>query len=89
MNMLSQIIEYRNKSIGLNRHLNHPIQFPLEHPVRLLDILQLIPVRNQRRGVDLALFDEPQDLGAVAAVHAAGFEGEVFAVHVGQGNGLG
>ena len=44
---------------------------------------------DQRCGVDLALFDEPQDLVVVAAVDAAGFEGEVFAVHVGEGKGLG
>ena len=38
MNMLSQIIEYRNKSIGLNRHLNHPIELILEDAVSLFDV---------------------------------------------------
>ena len=57
--------------------------------VSILDILQLIAVGNQRGGIDLAGFNERKDFGAVAAVDAAGFEGQVFAVHLRQGQGLG
>ena len=31
---------------------------------------------DQRGGIDLACFDEGEDLGAVAAVDATGFEGQ-------------
>lgn len=44
---------------------------------------------DERGGVYFALFDEGEDFGAVAAVHSACFEGQVFAVHVGQGEKLG
>ena len=77
------------KNLGFYRNLNYPIQLGFKEVVGLFDIFQLIAVGNQGSGVDFALFDEVQDFGAVAAVYAAGFEGEVFAVHVGQGKGLG
>ena len=57
--------------------------------VSILDILQLIAVGNQRGGIDLAGFNERKDFGAVAAVDAAGFEGQVFAIHIWQRQGLG
>ena len=40
-------------------------------------------------GIQLSLPDQLQGLGAAAAIHPAGLEGEVFAVHLGQGQGLG
>lgn len=39
-------------------------------------------------GVQLPLGNEGEDLPAAAAVHPAGLEGEVFAVHVGEGEDL-
>ena len=69
-----------------HRHLNHSIFLSLKHPVSLLNILQLIPMCNQRRGVDLSLLDQSEDLGAVAGVHAAGFEGEVLPYISGRGS---
>lgn len=43
---------------------------------------------NQWRGVKLPLLNQPQNLPAVAAIYPAGLEGQVFAVHLRQGEGL-
>ena len=45
-------------------------------------------MRDERRCVQLAVFDQTEDLGGIAAVHAAGLEDQVFAVHIGQGKHL-
>ncbi len=50
------------------------------------DIFQFESMGNQRCGIDPACFDEGEDFGAITAVHAAGFEGQVFAVHLRQGH---
>ena len=76
-------------SLLINCNLNNPVQLILKKVVSHLDILQLIAVGNQGCGIDFALFDQAEDLGAVAAVDAAGFEGQVLAVHIRQGQGLG
>ena len=74
------------KNLRLCRHsnLNNPIQFVLEDVASLLNIFQLIAVSDQRGGIDLACFDESEDLSAVAAVDTAGFEGQVLAIHIRQ-----
>ena len=43
---------------------------------------------DQRLGVELALGDELERFFAVAAVDAAGFEGQILAVHIGEGKCL-
>ena len=44
----------------------------------LLNILQTIPVSNQRRGVNQSLLYTRENRGTVAAVHTAGLEGEIL-----------
>ena len=44
---------------------------------------------NEGRGVQLSRRDQVQNLLAVTAVHAAGFEGEILPVHLRQGQELG
>ena len=44
---------------------------------------------NQAGGVQFAGGNEAQYFLTVAAVHAAGFKGQVFTLHLGQGQGLG
>ena len=39
---------------------------------------------DERFGIDLAFCDETQRFFTIAAVHAAGLKGEVFAVHFRQ-----
>ena len=43
---------------------------------------------DEGQGVQLTLCDEAQGLGAVAAVHTTGLEGQIFAVHIRQRQGL-
>ena len=69
-------------------HLNDPIQLVFKDAVSFFNILQLVAVGDQRGGVDLSCFDEGENFGAVAAVHTAGFESQIFAVHIRQGKGL-
>ena len=68
--------------IGMDGNLDDSLLPVLKHSVSLLDILQTIPVSNQRRRVDQPLFNQRENLGTVAAVHTAGLEGQVLAVHV-------
>ena len=70
--------------LRLHRHLNHAVQFILEQVVCLGDVGEFVTVRNQWRSVNLARLDEAQNLCTIAAVHAARFEGQVLAVHLGQ-----
>ena len=90
--MLSQAaksnFEHQKCPLWLYSHLNNPIQLIFKEVVSLLNILQLIAVGDQRGSIDLAFFDEGKDLGAVAAIDTAGFEGQVFAVHFRQGQSL-
>lgn len=60
----------------------------LEEVVGLGDARERVAVGDERGGVDASLLNEAEDLGAVAAVDATGFEGEIFAVHVGEGEYL-
>ena len=46
--------------------------------MRLLNILQTIPVSNQRRGVNQSLLYKRENLGTGAAVNTAGLEGEIL-----------
>ena len=71
-----------------NRHLNHPIQFVLEDAVGFLDFAQREAVRDEGSGVDLADFNQTKHLLAVATIHTTGLEGEVLAIHIGQGKDL-
>ena len=90
--MLSQAaksnFEHQKCPLWLYSHLNNPIQFVFKEVVSLFDILQLIAVGDQRSGIDLAFFDEGEDLGAVAAVNTTGFESQIFAIHLRQGQSL-
>ena len=70
--------------LWLHRHLYHPVQLILEQVIRLGDVGEFVAVRNQWRGVNLACLNQAQNLGAIAAVHAARFEGQILAVHLGQ-----
>ena len=70
--------------LRLYRHLNHAVQFILEQVIRLGDVGEFVAVRNQGRGVNLARLDKAQNLRTIAAVHAARFEGQILAVHLGQ-----
>ena len=45
-------------------------------------------MRDQRLGVEFAIGNELQRLFAVAIVNAAGLEGQIFAVHIGEGKRL-
>ena len=38
---------------------------------------------DERFGIDLTFRDKAQGLFTVAAIHAAGLEGKVFAIHIG------
>jgi len=64
--------------------LYYPIKPIFEYAVCFFDLVQRECVGYQGRGVDAALLDELQRLGAVAAVNAAGLECQVLAVHIGQ-----
>ena len=76
-------------SITFHRHLDNSIQSAFKHLIGLLDLRQLIRMRDQRCGIDLPLLDEPQDLGAIAAIHAAGLKGQIITIHIRQRKGLG
>ena len=41
-------------------------------------------MRDQQLGVELALGNELQRILAITAVNAAGLEGQILAVHIGQ-----
>ena len=56
--------------------------------VRLGNVGEFVAVCNQWCGVNLAHLDEAQNLRAIAAVHAARLEGQILAVHLGQGQNL-
>ena len=71
-----------------NCNLNNPIQLILKEVVSILNIFQLIAMGNQRGSINLACFDEGKDLVAVAAIDAAGFEDQILAVHIRQGQAL-
>ena len=45
-------------------------------------------MRDQRLGIELALGNKLQRFLAVATVHAASLEGQIFAVHIGQRQSL-
>ena len=72
-----------------NSNLNNPIQLILKEVVSFFNILQLVAVGDQRGSIDLTCFNEGKNLSAVAAIDTAGFEGQIFAVHLRQGQGLG
>ena len=44
---------------------------------------------DQGRGVQFARLNQPENFGAVAAVHAAGFEGQILSIHLRKGERLG
>ena len=71
-----------------NRHLNHSVQFVFEDAVGFLDFAQWEAVRDEGSGVNLSGFNKAKDFLAVAAIYAACLEGEVLAIHVGQGKDL-
>ena len=63
---------------------HHAVRPPLEQVVRAVEFGKRERMRDEWRGIDLPLRDEPHDLAALAAVHAARLEGEVLPVHIGE-----
>ena len=78
----------RFTNILIYRHLYHPILFIFKDAVGFLNFAQWETVRDEGCGVYPALFNQAEHLFAVAAVNAAGLEGEVFAIHIGKRKNL-
>ena len=72
----------------LHRDLNNSVAFIFKKLIRLVDLRQRIGVRDQRLGIELALGNELQRFLAVATVNAAGLEGQVLTLHIGQRQSL-
>ena len=70
-------------------NLDNSIHLIFKEVVSLLNICQLIAVCDQRGGINFALFNQAENLCAVTSVDAAGFEGQILAVHIRQGQILG
>ena len=66
----------------------YAVFFVFEDAVGFLDAAEGEAVGDEWGGVDFALLDEAKHFLAVAAVNAASLEGEVLAIHVGQGEHL-
>ena len=60
------------------------VALALKQGVSRIDLLQGEDMRDERGSIDLAGGNQPQQRIAVTAIHTAGFEGQVFAVHIGQ-----
>ena len=73
---------------GPHHHLEHAILLGLEKPVGLHHVRQRIGVGDQRLRIQLPGRDQTQDLPTAAGVHAAGLEGQILAVHLGQRQAL-
>ena len=69
---------------ALDGNLYHAVLAVFEQPIGFVDAFEREAVGDQWRCVDKALLYKMQYLGAVAAVDAARFEREVFAVHIWQ-----
>ena len=69
---------------GLDGHLDDALPPGLEELVGRVDVLERVGVGDEGSGVQLPGGDQVQGLGTVAAIHPAGLEGEILAVHVGQ-----
>ena len=77
---LCACVTWRRPS-ALHCHLDHAVPFLFKQLVALCDPAQGVGVGDERFGIDLAFCDETQRFFTIAAVHAAGLKGEVFAVH--------
>ena len=67
-----------------NCHFHDIISSFLEQIIRRFNLIQRENMCDERCSIQFAALDQPQDFCGVAAVHAAGLEREVFAVHIGQ-----
>ena len=67
-----------------NCHLHYTVAALLKQIVRRFNLIQRENMRDERCGIQLTVFNQPQDFCGVAAIHAAGLEREVLAVHIGQ-----
>ena len=74
--------------LWLHRHFDDPVPAVLKQLISYGDVRQGIGVGDEGGGVQPACGDEVQDLPAAAAVHTPGLEGQVLAVHIGQGENL-
>ena len=54
---------------AFDSNLDDSFHLILKHLIGLLNILQTIPVSNQRRGVNQSLLYKRENLGTVTAVH--------------------
>ena len=75
---MAVLISFHNRPKAFNCNLYYSIFPILKHLIRLLNILQTIPVSNQRRGVNQSLLYKRENLGTGAAVNTAGLEGEIL-----------
>ena len=66
----------------------YAVFFVFEDAVGFLNVAEGEAVGDEWGGVDFALLDEAKHFLAVATVNAASLEGEVLAIHVGQGEHL-
>ena len=72
----------------LLRDLDDSVALIVKQFIRFIDLRERIGIRDQRLGIELALGNELQRFLAITAVNAAGLEGQIFAVHIGQRQGL-
>jgi len=75
--------------LGFDGNFNHTVPAVLKEGIGFVDALECIGMGNERGSVDLPCRNQLQCFGTVAAIHAAGFEGEIFAIHLRQGQRLG
>ena len=85
---VSPLIVSAEAAVSTPLHLDHAVPPVFEQRIGLLDAAEGVGVGDEGQGVQLALCDEAQGLSAVAAVHTAGLEGQIFAVHIRQREGL-
>ena len=74
--------------LNLDGDFHDAVPAVLKEVVGGLDVPQGERVGDEGRGVQMSRLNEGEDFAAFAAVHAAGFERQVFPIHLGQGQHL-
>ena len=69
-------------------YFDHSVQAVLEDAVGFPDTVEREAVGDERRGVYPSFGYQAENFRTVASVHSAGLEGQVLAIHVGQGQHL-
>ncbi len=64
------------------------IAFDRKVLIDLGDFIEGVFLIEQRRGIQLSFGDQLHQISILAGVYAAGFPGEVLAIHAGQGQNL-